>query len=58
MVSKARFLDVILYSEEQLAKEYLAMPTEGGGGRARPPAPWGIISIKAQVSAGAGSWEL
>lgn len=48
-VSEARFLDVILYSAEQLAKEYLAMPSEGGEGRAKPPAPWGIISIKAQV---------
>ena len=49
-MSDAAFLDVILYSAEQLSKEYLAMPSEGGEERAQPPAPWGIISIKAQVN--------
>ena len=34
---------------EQLAKEYLAMPGADREGRKEPPAPWGIISIKAQV---------
>jgi hypothetical protein len=45
---EARFLDVILYSAEQIAKENLAMPGSGAAG-GKPPAPWGIISIKAQV---------
>ena len=49
VVSEAKFLDVILYSAEQLAKEYLAMPSDDRGVREEPPAPWGIISIKAQV---------
>ena len=40
----ARYLDVILYSREQLKKEYAAMqkPTD------LPPGDWGIISLKAQ----------
>lgn len=58
----AQFLDIILYSREQLIQEYKAMPTKTaaacGSGTAPdpetvlPPAPWGIISIKAQVCAG------
>lgn len=47
--TEAKFLDVILYSAEQLAKEYLAMPGADREGRKEPPAPWGIISVKAQV---------
>jgi hypothetical protein len=47
----ATWLDVILYSREQLAKEAAAMPAEDragrGGGEGCLP-PWGIISVKAQ----------
>ncbi|EFJ41394.1 Uncharacterized flagellar associated [Volvox carteri f. nagariensis] len=46
-VPVANFLDIILYSREQLVKEYAAMPTKGPGDEL-PDAPWGIISIKAQ----------
>lgn len=46
-VPEAKFLDVILYSREQLVKEYEAMPGKGSP-KALPAAPWGIISIKAQ----------
>ncbi|EFN59411.1 hypothetical protein CHLNCDRAFT_137929 [Chlorella variabilis] len=46
--TEAAWLDVILYSREQLAKEYEAMPTKQGAGQELPDAPWGIISIKAQ----------
>lgn len=44
----ATFLDVILYSREQLIKERSAMESK----QERPPlpdAPWGIISIKGQL---------
>merc|ERR1712065_33358 len=49
VVPKAAFLDVILYSSAQIAKEHDAMPASGG-----PPPPaedydWGIISIKGQA---------
>lgn len=44
----AKFLDLILYSREQLVKEYDAMPDKGSSGDL-PDAPWGIISIKPQV---------
>jgi hypothetical protein len=61
-VPEARFLDIILYSREQLLKEYAAMPSAKGDGAALPDAPWGIISIKAQdedhetpMQVGAGS---
>lgn len=59
-VPEAKFLDVILYSREQLVKEYEAMPSKAGGGggggggdgaqaeAVLPHVPWGIISIKAQ----------
>ena len=40
-------MDIILYSREQLLKEYEAMSTKGDGA-ALPDAPWGIISVKAQ----------
>ena len=43
----AKFLDIILYSREQLSKEYEAMPSKGEGADL-PDAPWGIISVKAQ----------
>lgn len=46
-VPEAKFLDVILYSREQLVKEYEAMPGKGDP-TSLPAAPWGIISIKAQ----------
>lgn len=42
--TRARWLDVILYSREQLEKERAAM----GKVEELPRAPWGIISIKAQ----------
>ena len=44
---EAKYLDVILYSREQLVKEHEAMPSKGDAD-ALPQAPWGIISIKAQ----------
>ena len=44
----AKHLDIILYSREQLVKEYGDMPTKAGGDGPLPDAPWGIISIKAQ----------
>ncbi|KAK9807835.1 hypothetical protein WJX72_010616 [[Myrmecia] bisecta] len=47
-VPDAQYLDVILYSREQLIKEYEAMPTKGDP-QQLPRAPWGIISIKAQA---------
>ncbi|GLC42260.1 hypothetical protein PLESTB_000648900 [Pleodorina starrii] len=47
-VPEAKFLDIILYSREQLIKEYEAMPTKAGAGEGLPDAPWGIISVKAQ----------
>ena len=40
----ATFLDVILYSREQIGKESAAMGREDDG----ETAPWGIISLKAQ----------
>lgn len=48
-VPAAKYLDIILYSREQLVKEYEAMPTAKGGADRLPNAPWGIISVKAQV---------
>ncbi|BDA49866.1 hypothetical protein COCOBI_14-4860 [Coccomyxa sp. Obi] len=46
-VPEAKFLDVILYSREQLVQEYEAMPGKGDPA-SLPTPPWGIISIKAQ----------
>jgi hypothetical protein len=40
---EAAFLDVILYSREQIRKENAAMGSESGS-----DAPWGIVSIKPQ----------
>ena len=42
---EAKFLDLILYSREQIKKENAAM---GGQDSASEDAPWGIVSIKAQ----------
>ncbi len=57
-VPAARHLDIILYSREQLVKEYAAMPTKAAEGAdpeaLLPQAPWGIISIKVGAS-GIGS---
>ncbi|KAG2500348.1 hypothetical protein HYH03_001922 [Edaphochlamys debaryana] len=47
-VPPARHLDIILYSREQLEKEYSAMPSKQGADAPLPSAPWGIISVKAQ----------
>jgi hypothetical protein len=48
-VHVASHLDVILYSREQMEKEYAAMPAaDRGASAALPGAPWAIISIKAQ----------
>ena len=47
-IPDAKFLDVILYSREQLVKERAAVAAK----RERPPlpeAPWGIISVKGQL---------
>jgi len=50
----AAWLDVILYSREQLAAEAAAMPADDRAGRAPQAAerdllpPWGVISVKAQ----------
>lgn len=44
----AAWLDVILYSREQLVKELVALPYAEGNPEL-PDAPWGIISVKAQL---------
>lgn len=45
----AKYIDLILYSREQIEKENAAMGKEGGGGEEKKEkAPWGIVSIKAQ----------
>jgi hypothetical protein len=44
-IPKATFLDVILYSREQIIKENLAM----GSVPPETQAPWGIISVKGQL---------
>ena len=45
MLPKAKYLDLILYSREQINKENKSM---GKQGREGETAPWGIVSIKAQ----------
>eukprot|EP00201_Polytomella_parva_P021929 CAMPEP_0175045328 /NCGR_PEP_ID=MMETSP0052_2-20121109/4350_1 /TAXON_ID=51329 ORGANISM="Polytomella parva, Strain SAG 63-3" /NCGR_SAMPLE_ID=MMETSP0052_2 /ASSEMBLY_ACC=CAM_ASM_000194 /LENGTH=214 /DNA_ID=CAMNT_0016308823 /DNA_START=42 /DNA_END=686 /DNA_ORIENTATION=+ len=45
-VPESKFLDIILYSREQLLLEYEALPPSER--YELPDAPWGIISIKAQ----------
>ena len=59
-LARAKFLDVILYSREQLEKERAAMPSKEDQAHPLPPPPgegdgetgggprWGIISLKAQ----------
>ena len=42
-IGAAKFLDVILYSREQIRKENAAMGEDSGS-----DAPWGIVSIKPQ----------
>jgi hypothetical protein len=44
---EAKFLDIILYSREQVLKELEALPSKGNP-ETIPDVPWGIISIKAQ----------
>lgn len=46
----AKYLDLILYSREQIEKENAAMGKNDGddGGEKEKKAPWGIVSIKAQ----------
>jgi len=46
--TKAKYLDIILYSREQIMQEYEALPLEDRFTDNVPQAPWGIISIKAQ----------
>jgi len=46
---EAKMLDVILYSREQLVKERAA--TGRSDEPPLPPAPWGVISVKAQDEA-------
>jgi len=43
----AKYLDLILYSREQIEKENAAMGKESSHG-GKEAAPWGIVSIKAQ----------
>ena len=45
---RASHLDIILYSREQMVKEYEALPLEGRSAADLPNVQWGIISIKAQ----------
>ncbi|GMH43840.1 hypothetical protein BSKO_11774 [Bryopsis sp. KO-2023] len=45
----AAYLDIILYSREQLAKEYSALERSGKTAADLPDVPWGIISVKAQM---------
>lgn len=44
----AKYIDLILYSREQIEKENAAMEKEGAGEEEKEMAPWGIVSIKAQ----------
>jgi hypothetical protein len=43
----AKYIDLILYSREQIVKENAAMGKDTDGGK-EETAPWGIVSIKAQ----------
>ena len=45
---QATWLDIILYSREQLIAEREALPRSGPVADL-PEAPWGIVSIKGQV---------
>jgi hypothetical protein len=46
----AKYLDLILYSREQIIKENIAMGKAdvAGADKEEETAPWGIVSIKAQ----------
>lgn len=44
----ARYLDLILYSREQINAENAAQGREAAGDDSAETAPWGIVSIKAQ----------
>ena len=46
----AKYLDLILYSREQIIKENIAMgkAVVAGADQEEETAPWGIVSIKAQ----------
>lgn len=44
---EAQYLDIILYSRDQLMEEHKALPGRGSAD-SLPEVPWGIISIKAQ----------
>lgn len=46
---KAKFLDLILYSREQIRLENAAQQTNTNNNDTNELAPWGIVSIKAQV---------
>lgn len=45
---RAKYLDIILYSREQLIKEHAALYGKEENEIVLPDCPWGIISIKAQ----------
>ena len=44
----AKYIDLILYSREQINKENAAMDKQKDYGEEEETAPWGIVSIKAQ----------
>ena len=44
----AKYLDLILYSREQIRKENAAMDKGKAYSKEQDEAPWGIVSIKAQ----------
>lgn len=44
----AKYLDLILYSREQINKENAAMDKDKTAAEMEETAPWGIVSIKAQ----------
>ncbi len=48
-VPVASFLDIILYSREQIIKENEAMPNKSASSVPPSDAPWGIISVKSQL---------
>lgn len=49
IVPVASFLDIILYSREQIIKENEAMPNKSASVTPPSDAPWGIISVKSQL---------
>jgi hypothetical protein len=48
-IHEAKYLDIILYSREQIKKESDDLPTGDSTEENVDEIPWGIISIKAQV---------